>query len=87
MAVSEKRVTRAVEMARACFEKPELEDVHFRRFHRAIDALSPEEGEAVYDRCRAAGWYQLAAQALAATSNREAIPATSEAGPEDSDGR
>jgi hypothetical protein len=63
---SEKRVRRAVEMARLCFEKPELEDVYLRRFHRAMDALeSRDEGEAVYDACRGMGWYRLAAAALA----------------------
>lgn len=56
---SEKRVERAVAMARACFEKPELASIYLRRFHRAMDDLrSQAEGEAVYERCQAEGWYQ-----------------------------
>ena len=66
---AQKRINRAVEMARAAVTKPELEDIYLRRFHAAMDALeSREEGEAVYDALRGGGWYRMAAQALARTA-------------------
>lgn len=62
---AQKRVNRAVEMARAACTKVELEEIYRQRFHRAMDALqSREEGEAVYDRCRSEGWYLYAVEAL-----------------------
>lgn len=62
---SQKRVTRAVEMARQAVGKPELSDIYLARFHHAMDELQDSaEREAVYDRCRSEGWYQMAAKCL-----------------------
>jgi hypothetical protein len=63
-----KRVKRAIQTAReAATADPALADVKLKRFHRAMDALGPGEGEQVYDALRKEKWYKLAADALART--------------------
>jgi hypothetical protein len=60
-----RRVNRAVETAKKAATDRQLQDIHLRRFHRAMDDLeSREEGEAVYDQLRSEGWYEMAARAL-----------------------
>jgi hypothetical protein len=68
-----RRVSRAVQTARECATcAPGLADVKLARFHRAMDALAPGEGEQVYDLLRDEGWYRLAADALARTKSAAA---------------
>lgn len=60
-----KQVSRAIQTARECATcDPGMADIKLRRFHRAMDALGPGEGEDVYDVLREEGWYRMAAAAL-----------------------
>lgn len=65
---SEKRVARAIEMAKGAMTKPGLQDVYLKRFHRAMDSLSRAEGEAVYAKVQGETWYQHAKGLLERTS-------------------
>lgn len=66
MTDSERRIRRGTHTAReAALSAPGVADVKLRRFHAAMDALEPGEGEEVYRRLSGETWYAKARKILA----------------------
>lgn len=78
MTYNERRIRRATHTAReAALSTPGVADVKLRRFHAAMDALEPGEGEEVYRRLSKEPWYAKARKVLAPAARQTGSVKTS----------